>query len=104
MCNICIDVYIGEAKRHLLARQYEHLGRLILTEKPSKCNEKYATAVRMHCHQQNHLVDSSCFSLIENATNNYHFKLKELLNILKLKPSLNIAKESMLLHLFENDS
>ena len=35
-CNICNDVYLGETKRHLLVRQYEHLGKSILAEKPSK--------------------------------------------------------------------
>ena len=103
-CNICNDVYIGETTRHLLVRQYEHLGRSILTEKPLKYNEKDATAVRRHCDQKNNPADSFCFSLIGNATCNYHLKLKESLVILKLKPSLNIAKESMPLHLFENDS
>ena len=102
-CNICNDVYIGETKRHLLVRQYEHLGRSILTEKPLKYNEKDATAVRKHCHQQNHPANSFCFSLIGNAANNYNLKLKDSLAILKLKPSLNIAKESMPLYLFEND-
>ena len=103
-CNICSDVYISKTKLQFLVRQYEHLGRLILTEKPLKYNEKDATAVRKHCHQQNHPADSFCFSLIGNATNNYHLKLKESLVILKFKPSLNIAKESMPLYLFENDS
>ena len=102
--NIYNDVYIGETKRHLLVRQYEHLGRSILTEKPLKYNEKDATAVRKHCHQQNHPADSFCFSLIGNATNNYHLKLKESLVILKVKLSVNIAKESLPLYLFENDS
>ena len=44
-CNICQDVYIGETKLHLLVRQYEYLGRSILTEKPLKYNEKNATAI-----------------------------------------------------------
>ena len=35
-CDVCNDAYIGETKRHLLVRQYEHLGKSILTEKPSK--------------------------------------------------------------------
>ena len=71
-CNICNDVYIGETKRHPFVRQYEHLSRSILTEKPLKYNEAHATAVRKHCYQQNHPADSFCFSLIQNATNNYH--------------------------------
>ena len=103
-CNICNDVYVSETKRHLLVCQYEHLNRSILTEKPLKYNEKDAIAVRKHCHQQNHPPDSFCFSLIGNATNNYYLKLKESLDILKFKLSLNIAKESAPLYLFENNS
>ena len=81
-----------------------HSNKSILTKKPLKYNEKDRTAVRKHCHQQNHPADCSCFSLIENATSNYHLKLKESLAIFKLKPSLKSAKESMPLYLFENDS
>ena len=74
-CNICNDVYIGEIKRCLFGRQYKHLGRSILTEKPLKYNEKDATAVGKQCHQQNHPADSFCFSFIRNGTNYYHLKL-----------------------------
>ena len=63
-CNICNDNYIGETKRHRLVRQYEHLSRSIVTEKQLKYNEKGATTVRKHCHQQNHPSDSFCFFLI----------------------------------------
>ena len=65
-CNICNDVYVGETKRHLLVRQYEDLGKLVLTEKPSKYNDKDATAIREHCHQNNQQADPSCFFLIGN--------------------------------------
>ena len=102
-CNICNDVYIGETKRHLLIRQYEHLGKSVLTNKPLKYNEKDATAIRKHCHHTNHPSDSTCFSSIGSASNKYHLKLKESLLILKMKPSLNIAKESMPLYLFDNN-
>ena len=74
-CNICNDVYVGETKRHLLVRQYEHLGKSILTEKQSKYNEKDAAAIRKYCHQNNRQVDSSCFTLIGSASNNFHLKL-----------------------------
>ena len=103
-CNIYNDVYIVETTRHLLVRLYEHLGRSILTEKQFKYNQKDAAAVRKYCHQLNHPADSLCVSLIGNATNNYHLDLKESLVILKLKPSINIAFESMLLYLFKNVS
>ena len=99
-CNICNDVYIGETKLHFHVREYEHLRKSILTEKDLKYTEKDATAIRKH----GHAADTSCFSLVGNAANKYHLKLKESLLILKMKPSLNIAKDSMPLHLFENDS
>ena len=73
--NICNDICIGEIKCHLFVRQYEHLGRSILTEKPIKYNEKDAAAVGKQDHQQNHTADSFCFSLIRNGTNYYPLKL-----------------------------
>ena len=103
-CNICNDVYIGETKHHFLVREYEHLGKSILTEKNLKYTEKDATAIRKHCHNHGHTADTSCFSLVGNAANKYHMKLKESLLILKMKLSLNVAKKSIPLHLFENDS
>ena len=83
-------------------RQYEHLGKSILTEKPSKYNDKDATVIRKHYHQNNHQADSSCFTLICGTSNNFHLKLKESLLILKIKPSLHVAKESMHVYLFDN--
>ena len=50
------------------------------------------------------MADLNNFTILGNAINNYHLSLKESLLILKLKPSLNIAKESMPLYLFDNDS
>ena len=46
-------------------------------------------------------IDTSYSSLVGNAANKYH--LKSLL-ILKMKPSLNVAKESVPFQLFENGS
>ena len=103
-CSICKDAYIGETKRHLLVRQYEHLGKSISTEKPLKYNEKDATAVRKHCNNHKHEADINCFSILGSASNNFHLKLKESLLIMKFKPSLNLAKESLPLYLFNNDS
>ena len=101
-CNICNDVYIGETKRHILVRQYEHIGKSILTEKPLNIMKEDATAIRKHCHHKDHRTDINCFSLIGSASNKFHLKLKESLLILKIKPSLNIAKESMPLMLFDH--
>ena len=85
-------------KRHFPVR-----GRSILTEKNLKYTEKDATAIRKHYHNHVHTTDTACFSLVGNASNKYHLKLKESLLILKMKPSFNVAKESISLHLFEND-
>ena len=103
-CNICNDVYIGETKHHFFVREYEYHGKSILTEKNLKYTKKDATAIRKHCHNHCHTADTSCFSLVGNAANKYHLKLKESLLILKMKASLNVAKESLPLHLLENDS
>ena len=103
-CNICNDVYIGETKLHFVVCEYEHLGKSILTEKNLKYTEKDGTAIRKHCHNHGHTADTSYFSLVGNAANKCHLKLKESLLILKMKPSLNVAKESIPLHLFENGS
>ena len=103
-CDTCNSVYIGKTKRHLLVRQYEHLGTSVFTDKALKYNENDATAIRKHCYQHQH---SSCldnFKVLGNAVNNFHLQLKESLLILKLKPSLNVASESMPLYLFNNDS
>ena len=96
--------FIGETKRRFLVREYEHLGNSILTEKNLKYTEKDATAIRKYCHNHCHTADTSCFSLVGNAANKYHLKLRESLLILKMKASLNVAKEFMPLYLLENDS
>ena len=87
-CNIFNDSkivsMIGETKRHFLVRENEHLGKSILTEKNLRYTGIGSTAIRKHCYNHCHTNVTSPF--------------------LKLKPSLNVAKESMLLYLFENDS
>ena len=70
-------------------------------KKPSKYNDKDATAIKKH---NNHQADSFCFTLIVSASNNFRLKLKKYLVILKLKPSFNVAKEPIPLHLFDNDA
>ena len=83
--NICNDVYTGETKRHFLVREYEHRRKSVLAEKNLKYTEKDATAIRNHCHNHCHTVDTSCFSLVGKAANKYQLKFKESLLILKMK-------------------
>ena len=92
-CDICNNVYIGKTKRHLIVRQYEHLGKSIATDKPLRYSDKDATTVRKHFHSLYHLASIDNFSLLGNAMNNNHLPLKKSLSISKFKPSLNAAKE-----------
>ena len=79
-CDICNNVYIGKAKRYLIVRQYEHLGKSVATDKPLRYSDKDATAIRKHCHSLYHLVSIDDFSILGNALNNYHLSLKESLD------------------------
>ena len=97
-------IYTGETKCHFLVCEYEHIGKSILIEKNLKYTKKDPTAIRNHCHNHCSTADTSCFSLVGNAANKYYLKLKESLLILKMKPSLIVAKESTPLYLSDNDS
>ena len=101
--STCNSVYIGKTKRHYLVRQFEHLGLSVLTNIALRYSDKDATAIRKHCHHQNHINCTDNFKIMGNSVNIYFLQLKESFLILKLKPSLNIVKESMPLYLFDND-
>ena len=103
-CDICNNVYIGKTKCHLIVRQYEHLGKSIATDKLLRYSDKDATAIRNDCHSLDHLASTDNFSILENAMSNYHLSLRESLLIFKLKPSLNVAKQSISLCLLYNVS
>ena len=77
MCHICNNVHIGKTRLHLIARQYEHLGKSIATDKPLRYSDKDATAIRKHCRSLDHLASIDNFSILGNAMNNYHWSLKE---------------------------
>ena len=100
----CNAAYIGKTKRHVRVRQYEHLGKSILTEKPLEYNENDATAIWKHSHNENHLCERSNFKIIGSASDGFFLKLKESFLIMNFKPLLNIAKESLPIYIFQNDS
>ena len=101
--NTCNSVYIGKTKRHFLVRQLEHLGLSAFTNKALRCIDTDAIAISKHCRHQNHVNRTDNFEIMGNSVNSYFLQLKELLLILKLKPSLNVSKESLPLYLFDND-
>ena len=69
-CNTCNSVYIGKTKRHYLVRQFEHLGLSVFTNKALKYSDKDATAIRKHCHHQNHVDCTDNFKIMGNSVNN----------------------------------
>ena len=102
-CNTCNSVYTGKPQRFCLVHQFEHLGLSVFTNKALRYSDKDATTICKHCHHQNHINCTDNFKIMENSVNNNFLLLKESLLILKLKPSLTVAKESMSLYLFDND-
>ena len=103
-CDISNNVYIGKTKRHLIVCQYEHLGKLIATDKPLRYSDKDLTPIRKHCHGLDCLANIDNFSILRNAMKNCHLLLEEFLLIFELKPLLNVAKESIPVYLFDNHS
>ena len=101
--NTCNSVYIGKTKKHYLVRQSEHLGLSVFTNKALRYSDKDATAIHKRCHHQNHVNWIDNFTIMGKSVKKYFLQLKESLFILKLTPSLNVAKELMLLYLFDND-
>ena len=101
-CNTYDSVYIGKTKRHYLVRQFEHLELSVFTNKTLRYSDKDATAIPKHCHHQNHVNCTDNFKIMENSLSICFLQLKESLLRLKLKRSLNVAKKSMPLYLFDN--
>ena len=88
--------------RHFLVCEYEHLWKSILTESNLKYTEKDATAIRMHCHNHCHTADTSCFSLVKDAANKLHLKLKESLLIFASAIYFLINKTDYVLETFQS--
>ena len=99
-CSDCNVTYIGKTTRHYQVRFSEHLGISKVTNLPLKYNKKSSTAIRDHTHLSGHNSTKDCFKIIGSATNDYHLKIKESLNILRENPLLNKTVKSFPLHLF----
>ena len=65
-CNTCSSVYIGKTKRHYLVRQSEHLGLSVFTNKALRYSDNDATAIRKHCHHQNHVHCTANYNVIHD--------------------------------------
>ena len=78
-CNTRNSVYIGKTKRHNLARQFEHLRLSVFTKKALRYSHKDATAIRKHCHHQNHVNCTDNFKIMGNSVNNYFFATERII-------------------------
>ena len=71
--DIYSNVCIGKTKRHLIFRQYEHLGKSIATDKPLRHSDKDVTDIRKHCHSLDHLPSIDNFSKLRMKNGNSRF-------------------------------
>ena len=99
-CSTCNSTYLGETTRHCIVRSYEHMTKSILTNKDYTYNEATATIVGKRVHSNNHPVCDDDITIIGSASNEYCLKIKESLIIKIQKAGLNIAGQSVPLHLF----
>ena len=83
-CNNCDASYIGKSKRICNLRLEEHGGR----DKESH--------VYQHKINEGHEIDFEGVKILDRASNDDKLGWKEMLYIRKLKPSLNIQKDSQL--------
>ena len=85
-CDSCNASYVGKSERHFSTRREEHFGRSVRTgsylAKPSH------SAIREHCHFENHAMKKENFSVVANTSGKLDLSIMEALYQYKLKPSL----------------
>ena len=97
--DTCNSVYICKTKRHLLVGQYEHLGLSVFTEKPLKYRKKDATAIKKHCHQNEHRCRLDNFEIVGTAV-----EVKTVFVDFKNKAMFKYRRRIDAVYLFDNDS
>ena len=97
MCDKCNLVYYGLCERHSKVRFFDHLGLSIYTGKPIKGVE---TAMKKHCHDENHEISVHSFTTIAREENSFKLRIKESLLIKRDTPKLNNNLYSTPLYLF----
>ena len=85
-CDKCNLIYYGLTERHTKVRYYDHMGVSIFTGKTIKGVD---TAMKKHCHDENHSINKESFTIIAREENSFHLKIKESLLIKRDKPTLN---------------
>ena len=94
---MCTSIRLSDIYEHLrtvnVNRQYENVGLSFFTQKAlNYCiQKKNATAIKKHCHQNDHRCNADDFEIVDDAVNDFYFKLKESLLVLKMNTCLNIG-------------
>ena len=86
----CKARYIGETNRHLQTRIHEHFQ----VDKNSQIFKHFKTSDDCR-----NLCNSTCFKILDTASNKYQLKLKEEYYILHNKPELNKQQDHVILNL-----
>ena len=95
-CDCCNAVYIGQTKRQLKVRIFEHIGRSIRTNRP--LGKPPFSAIRDHAFQKDHPVQSSSFSILHSCSSDEHLQILESFYIHKVNLTLcNYERSSELL-------
>ena len=86
-CDACQATYVGSSVKQSIVRYHQHLGTSHRTSLPLK--NPVDSSIRKHCHDSDHQIKISNFSIIAQS-NSSDIRILESLLIRKLKPSLNI--------------
>ena len=96
LTTVCTSTRLSDIYEHLrtvnVNRQYENVGLSFFTENTLKycIQKKNVTAIKKHCHQNEHRCSVDYFETVGNDVNDFDFQLKESLLVFKIKPCLKI--------------
>ena len=85
-CRGCNATYIGNTKRQIRVRQFEHMGRSIKTKRP--LGKPPFSAIRQHSENADHPIYLDSFSVISTRSKDAELTTIESLYIVKEKPTL----------------
>ena len=85
-CNCCNAIYVGQTKRQVRVRCFEHLGRSIRTNRPL-ANPPFS-AIRQHAHDSDHPIHLDSFSVLSIRSSTMELTTVESLYTIRDKPSL----------------
>ena len=97
-CGLCNESYYGECVRHLNVRIGEHIQISRLTRKKV---EPKGSAVSHHLLLCNHSPSFENFSVLTKENKKFALELKNILLVMRHKPSLNRNIRSAPLYLFD---